>query len=1119
MRLSNLLSPALLALFALATVTSPAAAQVLYGSLVGNVTDSSGAAVPSAKVKLTQQQTNLMREVETNELGAFSASTLPAGTYNVTVSKEAFRSAERRDIVISTNSVVRVDFALTVGEITQTIDVTTSAPLLQTDRADVRSELGAESFENAPIPPGRNYQQLFVTLPGFSPATRGGSSVTNPSKALTFNVNGGQRTSTGMRIDGASAVGNWMAETSTYAPSIEAVETVNAVTSSFDAENGIAGGASINVTTKSGTNQVHGALFEFHNDNTLNARPYFLPANQQKPKRILNQFGGAIGGPIIKNKLFYFVSYEATYDRKLASGFATVPTAAVRLGDMSASTRGIYDPNTGDATGAGRTLFPGNIIPQNRISPIVQKIIPLIPQPLWTDRLSNNYYAGESSPYTRHRVDSKINWNPTNRLSLAARVSAMPLRVFIPAVFGTDLVGAALSTGVFDDVGDGISNFWSSQVTGVYSVSPRFIIDGAFGYTLEDYSLNMDKFGWNRKIGLDVLGIPGTNGPGPNDGGWPGFAVDSYTRYGGGANAAGRLLAVRDPQRTYTLNATWIQGTHNLRFGIDLLNQQMNHWEPLGVQQTFSFSGGPTSLRGGAAPDLYNSFATFLLGLPTAISKSWQTEEKTTRAWSQGAYIRDQWQATRKLTISYGLRWEYYPVVTRANRGIEFYDITSNQILLCGNGANPTDCGISVKQYFSPRVGLAFRATDSLVVRAGYSISYDPYSMARPLLSNYPTQINQAVAAPNTMQPAGLLANGIPPVESPDLRAERLAVPATVGITTSPKNYERGYIQSWNLTLQKQLRNGFVAQLGYVGNSGIRLRAASDVNYGRIGGGTASQQLVQLFGRTAGTNVIQPLGYSRYHSLQATVDRRFANGFQLRASYTFSKAIMLCCGDGYDPSPAIKIPEYYTLNRALAPNDRTHSFTMTAIQQLPFGAGKRWLNGGGALAKVASGWQINGLLTRFSGNPFSVSANGASLNAPGSTQRADQVRPSVAILGGHGPGSPYFDPLAFAPVTDVRFGTAGFNTVRGPGLLNIDLGLFRQFAVNERWKVQFRAEAFNFINTPNFGNPGANVSNLQLNSDGSVRSLSGYSEITSMNSTSREGLAERVIQFGVRVTF
>lgn len=753
------------------------------------------------------------------------------------------------------------------------------------------------------------------------------------------------------------------------------------------------------------------------------------------------------------------------------------------------------------------------------MSPIVQKIIPLIPAPIWPDLLSNNYYASGSSPSTRHRIDSKVNYNPVSKLSMAGRVSVLPFRIFVPTVFGTSLVGPALTTGVFDDVGDGISNFWSGTVTAVYTVSPTFVIDGAFGYTLEDYSLGMDKFGWDKKIGLDVLGIPGTNGPGPKDGGWPGFLVDSFARFGGGANAAGRLLAVRDPQYTYSLNASWIKGTHNVRFGLDLLRQQMNHWEPLGVQQTFTFSGGPTTTRGGASPDLYNSFATFLLGLPTQIDKSWQPEEKTSRAWAQALYVRDQWQASRRLTLSYGLRFEYFPVTTRANRGMEIYDFKTNEMVLCGNGNSPRDCGISVKPYFSPRIGLSYRASDTFVVRAGYSIAHDPFSMARPLLGNYPEQINQSISAPNTYQPTGLLSAGIPAVATPDLKAARISVPLAVGVTTAPKNYDRGYIQSWNVTFQKQLKGGFVAQAGYVGTSGIRMRSTLNVNAGSVGGGLASQPLYQQLGRTAGTSIITSMGFSRYNGLQTSLERRFANGFQMKAGYTWSKTMMLCCGNGYDPAPAIPIPEYAYLNKAIGNSDRTHVFTLMAVQELPFGKGKRWLNAGGVASVLASGWQVSGLLARNSGLPFSVTASATSLNAPGSTQRADQVKPTVAILGGHGPGDPYFDPLAFKPVTDARFGNAGFFSLRGPGLANVDVSLFRQFSLTERVKIQFRAEGYNFTNTPHFGNPGTNVSNMQLNTDGSIRSLGGYAEITGMGAASREGLDSRVFQFGLRVSF
>jgi hypothetical protein len=262
-----------------------------------------------------------------------------------------------------------------------------------------------------------------------------------------------------------------------------------------------------------------------------------------------------------------------------------------------------------------------------------------------------------------------------------------------------------------------------------------------------------------------------------------------------------------------------------------------------------------------------------------------------------------------------------------------------------------------------------------------------------------------------------------------------------------------------------------------------------------------------------------PLGTGHYNGLQTTLDRRFANGYQFHVAYTWSKSMGICCNDDSDGSPAIELPEYYRLNRALTGYDQQHNLQIASIAELPFGKGKRWFSGGGLASSVAGGWQINAIFSAVSGLPFSVSASATSLNAPGNTQRADQVKPEVKILGGAGRGQSFFDPLAFAPVTAVRFGTAGFNSVRGPGVVNVDLGLFREFRVNERWRVQFRAESFNFTNTPHFGLPGRNVSNLQLNSDGSVRSLGGFTEVTSTTGIGREGIDERVFRLALRVSF
>jgi hypothetical protein len=321
-------------------------------------------------------------------------------------------------------------------------------------------------------------------------------------------------------------------------------------------------------------------------------------------------------------------------------------------------------------------------------------------------------------------------------------------------------------------------------------------------------------------------------------------------------------------------------------------------------------------------------------------------------------------------------------------------------------------------------------------------------------------------------------------------------------------------VQSANLTIQKSLPAGFVASAGYVGTKTIKQHTRYNINHGQVGGGAASQPYFRILGTSAALRIIKPFVDMSYHPFQTTLDRRFSNGVALQAAFTRSKWMGFCCSESGDGEPAIAIPELRFLTRSVMNADRPNNFRMSALAELPFGRGKRYLKSGAA-AWIAGGWQINGVFSKYSGAPFSVTAAGASLNAPGSTQRADLVKRSVAKF--NQPGS-FFDPLAFAPVTEVRFGTAGFNLLRGPGVTNLDTSLFRDFAVTERFKVQVRAEALNFTNTPHFGNPGANVSNLQLNPDGSVRSLGGFTQITGVSAPSRI-TDERYFRFGLRIGF
>ncbi len=1109
-------------LLAAAATLQPVEAQVLYGSIVGNVKDPSQAAVPGATVTITNQLINASRETITSDEGVYSFPTVQTGTYTLKVSLPGFKEFKQTDVQVTLNTVTRIDLTLQVGEVAESVTVSAQTATLQTDRAEVRAELPTKLLEDLPVPLGRNYQFLLKTIPGFSLPADAHSIPSNPSRALRYNVNGTSGSSNNIRVDGVTGTNVWLPHMTSYIPALESIETVNVVTNSFDAEQGLAGGAAVNVLIKSGTNKLHGSAFEYHTDNQLKAKNFFLPQNQQNPKLVYNQFGGTVGGPIIKDKLFYFASYEGTRQREFASRFATVPTVLMRKGDFSESPRLIYNPLTGDAAGANRTAFDGNIIPADRIDPIAAKITALIPLPNIAVNPGdpNNYFFGRSFAFDRNTLDTKINWNPTEKFSMNGRFSVLKYNMLNPEVFG-DLGGPGIS-GFGGNPGNGFGDTYSTTIGGTYIFTPRFIVDGNFGWT--KMNSNVEQCCLDKKIGLDVLGIPGTNGPRRFEGGWPRFAISGFTNLG--IDNDFMPYYRDDPQWQYTANANWTKGSHNIRWGLDFSEQHLNHTQPEfpgashGAQGGFSFGGGPTTVRGGPSANRFNAFANFLLGLPTTIGKILQVPDVyTTRTWAYSLYARDQWQVNSKLTLSYGLRWEYFPIPTREDRGMERYDVANNKMLVCGVGVVPERCGVNIsKTMFAPRLGIAYRMSNDLVVRAGYGITNDPFNLARPLRTNHPLLLAANFIGPNAFQPAGKLKEGIPPISAPELGNGIIPIPGTVGVNTLPEDFRRGYIQSWNLTVQKKLWWDLVGQVGYVATRQIRQLGFRDINVGTPGGGRGSQPLNQKFGRTARTAIVAPIGGSHYDSLQTTLERRFAKGFSMNMAYTWSKVIGIAGASNSDDTPQIQLPEFYHLNRGVLGIDRPHNLAIAALAELPFGKGKPWLNSGWGNA-VLGGWQVNATFNAQSGVPFSVGSSGNSLDAPGNSQRADQVKSEVKILGGKGPGQSWFDPFAFKPVTEPRFGTAGFNTLLGPRYVNLDFGIFRDFLLTENVKMQFRAEAFNFTNTPHLGNPGTNVSDMVLNDNGTIRTLGGYTEIRGTRNTGREGVDERQFRLGLRIAF
>ena len=427
-----------------ASPPAPAHAQVRYGSIVVEARDASGSPAPGADVTITETGTNLSRSGVTNNAGVVTFATVPPGKYSVRVNLTGFKEFVTTDVAVSEDGVMRVSSQLEVGQVTETVTVSGAAAILQTDRAEVRTDIPAVQLENLPVPVGRNYQNLFVTVPGISPPENMHSVAVNPARGLAFSSNGTTRNANSIRIEGAISNNLWLPHVAAYVPALEAIESVGVTTSTFDADQGLSGGMSANVLIKSGTNLFRGSAFEYFYDEALKSRPYFLPATEKKPEASQHQFGGTLGGPIVRNKAFFFGSYQGTFDRQLANRFGTVPTAAMRNGDFSASPTPIYDPATGAANGSGRTAFAGNIIPRERFDPIVQKLIAGLPLPNLPG-LSDNYFATGDYTFDRHNVDAKVNYNPTTKLGIVGRVGWLGYEFRNPPMFG-DLGGLPVNS-------------------------------------------------------------------------------------------------------------------------------------------------------------------------------------------------------------------------------------------------------------------------------------------------------------------------------------------------------------------------------------------------------------------------------------------------------------------------------------------------------------------------------------------------------------------------------------------------------------------------------------------------------------------------------------------------
>jgi hypothetical protein len=1047
----------------------PSFGQAVNATLLGTVQDSSGANVANAKVRATNTDTSTTYESVTNDTGNYTIPNIPPGMYAVTVEAQGFKKETHQNINVQINSSIRVDFAIAPGSVSEEVMVTTAPPLLQTDRADISTKLETHQIADLPLGTNRNFQSLLNLIPGSTPATYEHSQFFNAQGSLQTRVNGIPRMGNLYQIEGIDD-DERTGLLQIIIPPADAIQAVDITTNNFDAELGRAIGAVTNVTLKSGTNKFHGSAFEYIQNNAVNARSYFAPPLGHLS---YNNYGGSIGGPIFKDKLFFFGDYQGSSDHETVGGTFTIPdsryfsqnaqgnidlSSMITIDPKTGNKIGvIYDPATGDGQtvakgGSPRTAFANNQIPIGRVNPVSLDILKRInaaaaqygtltpSASLLTP--ANNYKT--ILPFTKgtNSWDTKIDYTMNEHNHISGRFSWQRVNTFQAPTFGSFLGGPF--GGGFQGVGTQTSYSTGANYDHVFS--PTLFTEIRFGVAHLRNNAQPSNYGSND---ADALGIPGVN-INQFSSGQVGIFLTGFGQSGADNPLIGYSASVPwirgESNIDFVNNWTKIIRNHTIKFGGDLRRirddlLQDQTFSPRGI---FRFADQQTSDASSGGTNLGNNIASFLLDQPSQVGRDVNTFFPAYRQWWLFAFVTDKWQVTPKLTLDLGVRWEFYPPATpKIASGFTNYDPVNNNLVIAGVGGNPSNLGIQTRyRYWAPRTGFAYRATDNTVIRGGFGVSYMPYA-DNNYAYNYPVRSNNAynpsggspytpavlangnVATFQAGFPAPVAvpipSNGIIPVTTPTLVAQNMFY--------VPLDYKNPYVASWNLAIQQALPYDMSLQIAYVANHGTGIPSNIDINNpsgipdnanGNLqantwGNGNASKPEYFCTGcpstvrRTATTSKIFQGFSSNFQSLQLQLTKRFAHGLGFNSAFTWGKGLGYVTGDDGN----VIFLTTANLRRNYAPNDfdRKLNFEQSFTYELPAGRGHRYLNSGIG-AYVLGGWKLAGTISAVSGLPFSVYANNGTLNTPGTAQLAN-LSGVYKVLGGIGPNNPWLDVSAF----------------------------------------------------------------------------------------------------------
>ena len=1160
--MKNWFSTLVAAVLCAALTTTPLAAQTFYGSIVGNLSDASGASVPAAEVTLTNVGTSERRSAQTNADGHYEFVNLIPGHYKVQMEKTGFKRLNQDDVEVQVQATVRVDGAMQVGDVGQTVEVSAAAPLLQTESSSLGTVVDERKVQEMPLN-GRNVINLVTLVPG---VIAQGQALTNPTGQNIFSfgnyqIGGGIAGQNATFLDGAPlnvAQGSLIA----LIPTQDAMQEFKVQTNSLGPEFGRFAGGVINLTSKSGSNSIHIASYEFLRNKILNANTFFNNSSGKvRPAFTQNQYGLNGGGPIRKDKTFVFVAWEGFRQRQGSPYLFAVPTVQQRAGDFS-NTRNaggalipVYDPATNQCnssancgTGIIRTQFPGNVIPTSRLDPAAKIMSTYwgLPnsQGLQYTNL-NNYSNNASIGGNNDEITTRIDHSISDKQRLFARYSywtnlSLPVQPYNNAVCA-----------------DRCTETWTSKAAVIgdtYTISPTTIADLRISFlrfvydrTPTTLGTDLTKFGFpaalNNQVSFQVIPTPIVTG----------FS-DVWSSQGPGS-------AIHQRNDSYAIypSVTKIMGSHTLKFGGEIRRQITNYIQSNVGSGLYNFDNLFTSqnpyVSGGGGSGV--GFASFMLGLGSGGSIV-TPSPYSYRNYYGGVYVSDTYQVNRKLTVNYGLRWELpFPQVERYDRFTNLLpDAPSpfaaaagipnlkGRLGIVNSADNPSRYAAATHlTLFAPRLGFAYRLNEKTVVRSGYGIFYvqndgtGGSQLTSITQSWVPTVDGELtpVATFSNPYPTGLLQ---PPQRSPNYQQLLLGTSISAPVK-GPASQHFGYLQQWNINIERQLLDGMVIEVAYAGSKGTHLVGGPALNqlpdqylsmgtaalqaqvknpfYGIIPYGTLAQptvaagQLLRPYPQYTGVTASNDGNRDTvYHSLQVKVEKRFRQGGTVLAAYTWSHNI----GDietgmsWLEAGPLAGIQNNNNLRqeRATSGFDVPQRLILSYVYDLPVGKGKKFLSGANALTDaLVGGWGINGISTYQGGFPLTLGTASNATNSFGGGSRPNYVGGCDPKISGSDQSrlTQWFNTSCFVLPPASTFGNLGrtYTGVRTAGIANYDFSIFKSLTVREKIKVQFRTEFFNIMNRVQFGPPGETKGNAQ------------FGVISSQLNT------PRLIQFALRVNY